>query len=248
MSTDNRTAYAEVVSSKAFPCSGMVTCCPRKEHSCLPCSRWLTSSCRSSRRGLATGYGAVVTLENVAAGRYAIVLSRDARLDAAQHRPFQVLPVTGWTAGAGCLVVAEIRAEAGPLTLQVSGVATPTIMVAIVKLPDDGGYPGRARYQDRIVHPEFSEPEGRDRALSHKLHPVSDCCAGGRYATRKASREAGMEDAVGRERIVTVNDRMQRGYRYALTAPAGRNFDPGVQAAAHAGARCFGSACSAAST
>ena len=27
-------------------------------------------------------------------------------------------------------------------------------------------------------------------------------------------------------RIVTVNDRMQRGYRYALTAPAGRGFDP----------------------
>jgi hypothetical protein len=29
-----------------------------------------------------------------------------------------------------------------------------------------------------------------------------------------------------RNRIVTVNDRMQRRYRYALTAPAGRNFDP----------------------
>ncbi|HEY2873290.1 MAG TPA: hypothetical protein VGJ56_15305 [Reyranella sp.] len=105
------------------------------------------------KEGLATGYGAVVTLETVAAGRYAIVLSRDARLDAAQQRPFQVLPVTGWTAGAGCLVVAEIRAETGSLTLQVSGVAIPTIMVAIVKLPDDGGYPGRARYQDRIGHP-----------------------------------------------------------------------------------------------
>ena len=26
--------------------------------------------------------------------------------------------------------------------------------------------------------------------------------------------------------IVTVNDKMQRGYRYALTAAAGRNFDP----------------------
>ena len=25
---------------------------------------------------------------------------------------------------------------------------------------------------------------------------------------------------------VTVNDKMQRGYRYVLTAPAGRNFDP----------------------
>jgi hypothetical protein len=29
-----------------------------------------------------------------------------------------------------------------------------------------------------------------------------------------------------RKRIVTVNDRMQKGYRYALTAPAGRSFDP----------------------
>jgi hypothetical protein len=28
-----------------------------------------------------------------------------------------------------------------------------------------------------------------------------------------------------RSRVVTVNDKMQRGYRYALTAPAGRNFD-----------------------
>jgi hypothetical protein len=26
--------------------------------------------------------------------------------------------------------------------------------------------------------------------------------------------------------VVIVNDRMQRGYRYLLTAPAGRNFDP----------------------
>jgi len=27
-------------------------------------------------------------------------------------------------------------------------------------------------------------------------------------------------------RMITVNDTMQRGYRYALAAPAGRNFDP----------------------
>ena len=27
-------------------------------------------------------------------------------------------------------------------------------------------------------------------------------------------------------KIVRVNDKMQRGYRYALTAPIGRNFDP----------------------
>ncbi len=29
-----------------------------------------------------------------------------------------------------------------------------------------------------------------------------------------------------RKRTVTVNDKMQKGYRYALTAPPGRNFDP----------------------
>ena len=29
-----------------------------------------------------------------------------------------------------------------------------------------------------------------------------------------------------RKRIVTVNDKMQKGYRYALTAPVGRGFDP----------------------
>ena len=29
-----------------------------------------------------------------------------------------------------------------------------------------------------------------------------------------------------RAKIITVNDRMQRGYTYTLTAPLGRNFDP----------------------
>jgi len=29
-----------------------------------------------------------------------------------------------------------------------------------------------------------------------------------------------------RRRIVIVNDKMQRGYRYVLSAPAGRDFDP----------------------
>jgi len=29
-----------------------------------------------------------------------------------------------------------------------------------------------------------------------------------------------------RKRTVTVNDKMQRGYRYTLSAPPGRGFDP----------------------
>jgi hypothetical protein len=32
-----------------------------------------------------------------------------------------------------------------------------------------------------------------------------------------------------RKRTVTVNDKMQRGYRYTLSEPAGRNFDPGFK-------------------
>ncbi len=31
------------------------------------------------------------------------------------------------------------------------------------------------------------------------------------------------------KRVVIVNDKMQRGYRYACTAPVGRNFDPEFQ-------------------
>jgi len=29
-----------------------------------------------------------------------------------------------------------------------------------------------------------------------------------------------------RRRVITANDKMQRGYRYFLTEPVGRNFDP----------------------
>ena len=57
-----------------------------------------------------------------------------------------------------------------------------------------------------------------------------------------------MEDAVGRERIVTVNDRMQRGYRYALSAPTGRNFDPEFEPQLTPARDASRSACSAAST
>jgi hypothetical protein len=31
------------------------------------------------------------------------------------------------------------------------------------------------------------------------------------------------------KRVVVVNDRMQKGYRYVLSAPAGGNFDPGFK-------------------
>ena len=51
----------------------------------------------------------------------------------------------------------------------------------------------------------------------------------------------------GRKRTVTVNDKMQKGYRYQLTAPIGRSFDPEFKPDLNR-SRCCGSACSAAST
>jgi hypothetical protein len=36
-------------------------------------------------------------------------------------------------------------------------------------------------------------------------------------------------DQPGGGRIVVVNDKMQKGYRYQITEPAGRNFDPEFQ-------------------
>lgn len=107
------------------------------------------------KEGRAKGYGAVVTIEGLAAGRYAIILSREASFEAVQFRPFQALPVTRWTAGANCEVIAEIRTEAGPLTLQFSGVAEAAITVVVIRLPDDGSAPGRTDYRDRTVRPFF---------------------------------------------------------------------------------------------
>ena len=51
-----------------------------------------------------------------------------------------------------------------------------------------------------------------------------------------------------RKRTVVVNDKMQRGYRYELSAPAGPQFRSRVQARIDAARDAAGSACSAAST
>jgi hypothetical protein len=43
--------------------------------------------------------------------------------------------------------------------------------------------------------------------------------------TYEGSSVAADNEAAMRKRTIVVNDRMQKGYRYTLTAPAGRNFD-----------------------
>jgi hypothetical protein len=47
-----------------------------------------------------------------------------------------------------------------------------------------------------------------------------------------------------RKRTVTANDKFQRGYRYTVTAPAGRQFDPEFKPELTP-PRCWRSACSA---
>ena len=81
-------------------------------------------------------YGGVVTFEGIAAGRYGIVLSREARLSAVQHRPFQPVPIEQGKAEFNCSSWAEIVVEGGPLTLQIGNVTAPSIKIAMIQLPD----------------------------------------------------------------------------------------------------------------
>ena len=81
-----------------------------------------------------TGYGGIVTFDSLAVGRYAIVLSQPARLEAIHHEPFQPVPVAVRMEGLVCTQPAELLVEGGAVTLQFGEVATPVIMVAVIRL------------------------------------------------------------------------------------------------------------------
>jgi hypothetical protein len=80
---------------------------------------------------VAQNYGGIVTFESIAAGRYGIVLSREARLSAVQHRPFRPVPLEQGKAERNCPGRAEIVVEGGPLTLQIGNVTASSIEIAI---------------------------------------------------------------------------------------------------------------------
>jgi Lipocalin-like domain len=82
------------------------------------------------------GYGGIVTLEHVHAGRYGIVLSEEALITAVQHRPFLTIPVDQWRTEANCLSMAEVVVESGPVTLQIRGAAGPLIKISMIKISD----------------------------------------------------------------------------------------------------------------
>jgi hypothetical protein len=86
-------------------------------------------------RAGACGYGGIVTIENVPAGRYRIVFSRQARVDAAQG--YALLPSQDSASETRCSAsyrAIEVDAEGGPFTLQVSGARAPLISVAVIRL------------------------------------------------------------------------------------------------------------------
>ncbi len=82
------------------------------------------------------GYGGLVTFESLPAGRYAIVLSEDAVVEALQQHPFLPIAVARRGSEANALRKKEISVEGGPITLQLSGVPTASIMVEVLRLSD----------------------------------------------------------------------------------------------------------------
>lgn len=86
-------------------------------------------------RGSDGGLGGIVTLENVPAGRYRVVLSEEVWIDAVQEDVR--LPVLATTRATDCpgmrlAVQLEVRNEA--LTLQVGGASSGRIMIAVQRI------------------------------------------------------------------------------------------------------------------
>jgi hypothetical protein len=59
-----------------------------------------------------------------------------------------------------------------------------------------------------------------------RLHLPAVCHSGVRLPGQEIEETNGRAIGLMKKRTVTVNDTMQRGYRYQLAEPAGRNFDP----------------------
>lgn len=86
-------------------------------------------------RGSDGGNGGIVTLENIPAGRYRIVLSEPAWVDLVQER--RRLPILSSDHATNCpgtrnSVQAEVKGE--PLTLQIGGTAASRINVAVLRI------------------------------------------------------------------------------------------------------------------
>jgi hypothetical protein len=86
-------------------------------------------------RGSDGSWGAVITVENIPAGRYQIALSEEAWVEAIQENVR--LPVGASSRTAECRGVRrslEVEVKGEPLTLQVGGAGTRRINIAVVRI------------------------------------------------------------------------------------------------------------------
>ncbi|MBM3647558.1 MAG: hypothetical protein FJX11_07185 [Alphaproteobacteria bacterium] len=86
------------------------------------------------------GFGGIVTLEWIAAGRYQITLSGDAWIDAVQNG--RRLPMIATTRRGDCPAVrqsVQVEVESQPLTLQFGGAAVERLDVSVLRVREGAG-------------------------------------------------------------------------------------------------------------
>ena len=86
------------------------------------------------QRGRDSGFGGVVTIESLPAGRYQIALSEMAWVDAVQDdKRLAILATREWGCrGVRRSVDADVKGE--PLTLQIGGASVPRLSIAVVRI------------------------------------------------------------------------------------------------------------------
>ena len=95
-------------------------------------------------RGRDDGYGGIVTLEWIAAGRYQITLSGDAWLDAVQNdKRLPTLASTSRDDCPGIRMSVQFDIESLPLTLQFGGAMVRRLNVSVLRVREKYGIDGR---------------------------------------------------------------------------------------------------------
>ena len=86
-------------------------------------------------RGRDSGYGGVVTLEHLPAGRYQIALSQPAWVDAVQdNRHLPILAAERSNRCPGVSESVEVAVDGLPLTLQLGGASVQSLNIAVVRV------------------------------------------------------------------------------------------------------------------
>src|SRR5262245_51181961 len=133
-------------------------------------------------------------------------------------RPFRRLASPIWQDNSGEFLYMETRL----CCMQTESLAAPCPRVGKSRCPAEMRKTRIAR--DRMVGPGVVPRHSDFNSLGCQTALTAN--TGAKGILRCCQISAIMIAMVRRFRIVRVNDRMQRGYRYALTAPTGRNFDP----------------------